>query len=222
MSAQEAAYHCLSLPLSRSSRAFVYINTNLPDDRVKMLKSKNDLKKLSPDSNEIFLNDIFDKYSNRSRKLREICLAEFAASYHKQYPKQDEVNDDEDPNDKYKERLKPKIIRYRRFKFIQDPYNYYREQLILFLPWFDESEINGCNVQKKYVKFQSKIETNRKKFAVIGDERFDDAVKEMDLDFDNSSDSDDPLENHLPQEHYVDVLSQFSPQLEPIKNSYLA
>jgi len=68
--------------------------------------------------------------------------------------------------------------------------------------------------KKKYVKFQSKIETNRKKFA---NERFDDAIKEMNLDFDNSSDSDDPLENHLPQEHYVDVLSQFSPQLEPIK-----
>jgi len=75
-------------------------------------------------------------------KLRETCLAEFAASYHTQYPEQDEVNDADDLNDKYQERLKAKIIRYHRFKFIQAPYNYYRKQLILFHLWFDESEIN--------------------------------------------------------------------------------
>jgi len=61
MSAQEAAYHCLSLPLSRSSRGFIYINTNPPEERVRLLKSKPDLEKLCPSSEEIFVDDIFKK-----------------------------------------------------------------------------------------------------------------------------------------------------------------
>ena len=39
-----------------------------------------------------------------------------------------------------KKRTKKKIIRYRNFKLHQDPENYYREQLMLFLPWSNEEE----------------------------------------------------------------------------------
>ena len=39
-----------------------------------------------------------------------------------------------------KTKTKRKIIRYRNFKLHQDPENYRREQLMLFLPWSNEEE----------------------------------------------------------------------------------
>jgi len=76
MSAQEAGYHCLSLPLYRSSRACVYINTNPPDERVKMLKPRSALQKLPKNSSDIFVGDIFDKYMSRPLSLNNVCLAD--------------------------------------------------------------------------------------------------------------------------------------------------
>ena len=35
-------------------------------------------------------------------------------------------------------RPKPKVIRFRRFNIIQDEVNFYREQLMLYLPWRNE------------------------------------------------------------------------------------
>ena len=37
-------------------------------------------------------------------------------------------------------RKTPKILRYVRYSKIHDPENYYREQLMLFLPWRDEKK----------------------------------------------------------------------------------
>ena len=40
VSAQEVSYHLLSMPLSQCSRANVYINTNPPEQRTRILKPK--------------------------------------------------------------------------------------------------------------------------------------------------------------------------------------
>lgn len=55
MSAQEAAYHVLSLPLSKMSRQCVYINTNPINERVLMLKSEKELAKLDKDSSDVYV-----------------------------------------------------------------------------------------------------------------------------------------------------------------------
>lgn len=43
--AQEAVYILLQLPMKKSSHEVVFINTNPPEERVKLLKSMNDVKK---------------------------------------------------------------------------------------------------------------------------------------------------------------------------------
>lgn len=69
MSAQEAVYHILSLKMVKSSRATIFINTSRMKDRVKMLKSEKDLCKINPDSNDIFLENLFEKYSKKPQKI---------------------------------------------------------------------------------------------------------------------------------------------------------
>ena len=41
---------------------------------------------------------------------------------------------------KYKYRKVPKVIRYLRYNQTKDPENYYREQLMLFMPWRNEQK----------------------------------------------------------------------------------
>jgi hypothetical protein len=49
-----------------------------------------------------------------------------------------------------KMREKPAIIRYRRYKYDQDPVNYCREQVMLFFPWRNEElELENVDIQKK-------------------------------------------------------------------------
>ncbi|CAF4289325.1 unnamed protein product, partial [Adineta steineri] len=58
ISAQEAVYHILSIPLSVSSRSTVFINTNRPENRISMLKSDEILQKLEPDSKDVFVEGL--------------------------------------------------------------------------------------------------------------------------------------------------------------------
>ena len=53
VSAQEVSYHLLSLPLSQWSRVNVYINTNPPEQRTRVLKPKHILKDMEVDSEDI-------------------------------------------------------------------------------------------------------------------------------------------------------------------------
>ena len=87
-------------------------------------------------------------YINRADEMKNVCLADFASLYNVSKKQTNNVqikenSDDEDVNDneidEKRKRLdkkedKEKIIRYRNFKLHQDPENYYREQLMLFLP----------------------------------------------------------------------------------------
>ena len=42
---------------------------------------------------------------------------------------------------KYKYRKVPRVIRYVRYNQTKDPENYYREQLMLFMPWRNEQKL---------------------------------------------------------------------------------
>ncbi|KAL9954176.1 hypothetical protein ACROYT_G041679 [Oculina patagonica] len=53
ISAQEALYIVLQLPMRRSSREVVFINTALPDERVRLLKSIDDIQQLEDESEDI-------------------------------------------------------------------------------------------------------------------------------------------------------------------------
>ena len=81
ISAQEAVYHILSIPLSTSSRSTVFINTNRPENRISMVKSDEVLQKLEPDSKDVFVQGLIDMYINRPEEMKNICLADFASLY---------------------------------------------------------------------------------------------------------------------------------------------
>ncbi|CAF1551328.1 unnamed protein product [Adineta steineri] len=81
ISAQEAVYHILSIPLSVSSRSTVFINTNRPENRISMLKSDEILHELEPDSKHVFVEGLIDMYINRPDEMKDVCLADFAALY---------------------------------------------------------------------------------------------------------------------------------------------
>ena len=184
ISAQEASYLLLQIPLTHGSRTVQFINTSHPDDRTFLLKNKESLGKLSPNSTDIASSNNIKRYSRRPYKFEHLCLADYVAEINVTYPKgfkkaeMEECNDDEVPQDetddegssdeeefgtahetrdvsqctkeqvfhvdkhgiKYIKRKHPKVIRYVRFNKENDPENYYRERLLLFLPWRNELE----------------------------------------------------------------------------------
>ena len=82
ISAQEIALHVLSLHVCKCSASEIFINTNLPNDRIKIKKGKNILESLNehdPDSTDVSETDIIHKYINRPHELESLCLADFSA-----------------------------------------------------------------------------------------------------------------------------------------------
>ena len=67
------------MKISRSSRTHVFINNFPSNERVRMLKSKADLKKLNPESVDVFIKSKFDHYSDRPEEMSKITFAEFVA-----------------------------------------------------------------------------------------------------------------------------------------------
>ena len=90
-SVQEAVYHILpELKLRRIFPAVSFVNTNLPEERVKVLLSEKELSKLPDDSSNIFKKSNIDRYIERPNAtfchgkysaLNYFCYAEFLAYY---------------------------------------------------------------------------------------------------------------------------------------------
>ncbi|WAR00547.1 hypothetical protein MAR_024919 [Mya arenaria] len=139
VSAQEAVYLLLQMPLVQSSRYVVLINTSPHDQR---------------------------KYAERPKLLEHISLAEFAEFFQEHIKRKALVNEDEadfdqtyltieniEPDIKIwltnggylVKKIKPKVIRYVHFSHEKDPEMFYREKLMLFTPWRDEEVLKGQN-----------------------------------------------------------------------------
>ncbi len=101
VSAQEACYLALQLPLTRSSRDVVFINTAPPEESTFLMKSKESLKELPEDSEDIVCSNQIERYSTRPNCLERCTLADYIAEYEVKYPKDlqsncavDNTNDD--------------------------------------------------------------------------------------------------------------------------------
>ena len=68
--APEAAYICLQLPLKRSSRSVIFVNTNIPEKRVFLLKPKSVLSNMDDDDEDIKSKDLINKYQDRPDDLK--------------------------------------------------------------------------------------------------------------------------------------------------------
>ena len=81
VSAQEAVYSVLSLPLRRCSRSVVFTNTDNKESRDALLLLFSQLQKLNDDNEDVYCKNILDRYSARPKHWEDMCLAQFAASY---------------------------------------------------------------------------------------------------------------------------------------------
>jgi hypothetical protein len=106
VSAQEAAYLTLQLPLTRCSREVLFVHSSPPDERTFFLKSKEALEKLAPQSTDIESNNVIKRYASRPKQLKNWCLADYASKIDIKFPTEklkneyadyvDNVDDDDD------------------------------------------------------------------------------------------------------------------------------
>lgn len=221
MSTSEAVYHCLGTSITEFSRASIFINTSPSDERVVFLKSTKELQALEPDSMDIAGKDIITHYSERNG-LDDICLTEYAGYYFstankprkdKNLDSDDEQNNpDEDVIDyEHSRRKKARIIRYVRYKLGQDPENYYREQLLLFLPWRnEEKEIVSVNWYDKYLENIAQIEQNRCKMFKLSSDKLEDAIRAANerREMDDAEEVEEFEANPIPKDQEIDILIQ--------------
>ncbi|CAC5373553.1 unnamed protein product [Mytilus coruscus] len=81
ISAQEASYLSLQLPLKKSPRQVIFINTSPPDQRVVLLKPQNQLESMNDDDDEIECKGLLSRYSEQPKSMENLSLAEFTSSY---------------------------------------------------------------------------------------------------------------------------------------------
>ena len=78
VSAQEAVYRLLGLPLYVSNFKTVWIPTGFPHQRVRILKTQALITAMEDDEPDIFVANLLDRYAARPAVLDSLCLAEFA------------------------------------------------------------------------------------------------------------------------------------------------
>ncbi|CAG9799466.1 unnamed protein product [Chironomus riparius] len=95
ISAQEAAWCRLRLPMSYSSSAVEFINTGPMKSRHRIMKSKAELRKLPEDSTDIYKKGSIDRYKERPESLKDLCLADFIGKFTFNGKKTNEEMDEE-------------------------------------------------------------------------------------------------------------------------------
>ena len=97
MSAQECVYPCMSeLWLRKIFPKTILVSTDLPQNRLRIPKSQDELEQLEDDSTDIFMSNIIECYCNRPTSIASVdklCLAEFASHFYKDYTNRGKVND---------------------------------------------------------------------------------------------------------------------------------
>ena len=186
---QACCYAILQLPISYSTRKKEFINTSPPEERVGLTKSLKKLEQLEPNSKDVTYKSNIDRYMMRPKQLASWCLADYVAKIDIEYPSKEKflhcdtdeevINGDElEDHDQHvsyysegnfpiqmrngimlKQRTKNKVIRFRNYRLKNDSENYYRERLMLYVPWKKERDILG--------KFNSYEEAFRAKHDLV-------------------------------------------------------
>ncbi len=98
VSAQDVAYRLFGLPLRGSSVSTVFVNTctGFPQNRIRLLKSKDFLNELQDDDADVFKASIHNRYANRPKSVDfEQILAQFVTQYKVVYAKVDNGDADD-------------------------------------------------------------------------------------------------------------------------------
>ena len=194
VSAQEAVYRLLSLPMKQLSRSVVFVNTNPKHERIAVLKSHDSLSQLDDDDTNVFQKSLIDRYQHRPQQLNSMCLAEFAATFATDYKPDDSMTSDALPDveidntstkitltdgfGKMSKRRQQAVIRFRKYNKDTEPSNWYRAKLMLYYPWFDEQSdlLAGYPTYEAHYRHVSDtVHTNESKYTK-------ESVDELDVD----------------------------------------
>lgn len=209
ISAQEAAWCRLKLPMTKSSRIVVYINTSPICERARILKPAKSLKKIleeDPTSTDIYSAGDIQRYMQRPHELDDICLAKFVSEY-TYVPKVSRTREETDNEDSdvdeivepqhsstsrvkllpllnqsgfVKIRRKSKVIRYRKYSIHQDRLNYFRVLVMLYYPWRnEESEVDNANCENIFNANKDVIDNH---FRLYNDNKPVDSAQETELE----------------------------------------
>ena len=167
VSAQEAVYRVLSMPLRRCSRTTIFLNTDHKDSRDSLLLPFTQLQKLEDNDENVYCKNIINRYAARPEKLEQICLTEFVSNYTYKREMNNDVTQHEDDisggsdtelllydNDSQesiitlqnglgymRRRNRKAIIRWHNFNIKKEPEKHYRSCIMLFLPWRTEDKL---------------------------------------------------------------------------------
>ena len=102
VSAQECVYRCMpELWLRKTFPTTIYVSTDLPENRLRVAKSQNELDALDDCSIDIFKSNIIERYTYRPKAIvavDRLCLAEFVAHYYKDYRSECSETNDAQPD----------------------------------------------------------------------------------------------------------------------------
>ena len=208
VSAQEASYLILQMPLTQASREVVFINTSPPEERIFLLKCQDDLNKLPKTSTNIRADSLIQRYERRPKQLEHWCLADFVSELEVTFPKEmqrefyEEENDDNpqvlvdnllsdcdnsdqdtfSDNDtvvhlkngiKIRRRKNKRVIRYVGYSQKTNSEEYYRERLLLYLPWRNENSdlLGGFHTYEQHYRQKANmIQMKQKQYEHFVDE----------------------------------------------------
>ena len=189
VSAQECVYRSLpELWLQKTFPGTVFVNTGLPQERLRIGKCQQELEELDDDSTDIFKSNIIERYSDRPHTVDHLCLAESAAHYYKEYKKNPDEENDVQPNVlsddlvesqhvRASDLILPKTIELiiskeitncRKIKAVirflvpnrtKEPEKSYHHLLMLYLPWRKETELQGLNQMFATKYYESSVTT---------------------------------------------------------------
>jgi len=74
-------YCLLALPLSQGYRQVIFIDTDLPENRLRLFKPMKLLQMLEDNDPDVFQLGMLDQYPARPNRLDNMCLREFVALY---------------------------------------------------------------------------------------------------------------------------------------------
>ena len=210
VSAQEATFRLLSMPLTKSSRSVVFVNTAPKDKRVSMLKPRKILQEMDDDDENIFCTSPLDRYASRPDELENMSWAEFSATYtlfskdgsEEEVDHIPDVLDGSDDNDfggnqsAVTSNELPKIITLcnglgrmkkrkrhciiRFHKEKKDGEEKYRNLLMLYYPWRNET----IDLKGKFPSFKEHYE-NIKDIVHANEAKFSFNVEELDRAYDD-------------------------------------
>lgn len=180
ISAQEAVYIVLQLPMRKASRQIIFINTSPPDERVELLKPMDDIKDLDDDCEEIHTSGLIKRYCRHPAKLEHLTTADWAAWYangEKPYVKKtNEVDADGLPletiigdnqkDDKFCKATSSRTKKRNKAKIISVWFN--KESVT---PWRNEEKdlIGNCSYQEHYMLLTNAIK-EQKEYAVCNED----------------------------------------------------